>query len=452
MDKPNIVLIITDQQTRSTISAYGNNRTHTPNMDSLAADGVTFRNSYCASPVCSPGRATILTGQMPHTTGVNVNDLPVRDGIPNVGEVFRDADYETAWSGKWNLPESFPKEPDAIPGFLNLDWQRQSYRDLGVSMDEDITDAAVHYLSGDRTQPFFLGVSLYNPHDICFWIMDQHHDALPGVPEDAALPELPENFDSNPLESEFVGWLRLQDAVVGGNDPYVDPDCYWNELRWTDDWDELHWRRYLYVYDRLVELADIQVGRVLKTIRDQELENNTLVILTSDHGEGIAAHRWVTKEMLYEEPVTVPLIIRWPGVIPSGSFDTVHLASSIDIAPTLYDYAAITDQGELPGRSLRPAIEDPETPNCQYIVAELQPAKERMELKGRMIRTPSYKYMAFSAGTHPEMFFDLDEDPLEMVNQARSETHQKVLLEHRELLDSWVKQTNDDFETASVQL
>jgi len=319
-------------------------------------------------------------------------------------------------------------------------------------MDGDITDAAVRYLSGDRTQPFFLGVSLYNPHDICFWIMDQHHDALPCVPEDAALPDLPENFDSKPLESEFVSWLRLQDAVVGGNDPYVDPDCYWNELRWTDDWDELHWRRYLYVYDRLVELADIQVGRVLETIRDQELENNTLVILTSDHGEGIAGHRWVTKEMLYEEPVTVPLIIRWPGVIPSGSFDTVHLASSIDIAPTLYDYAAITDQGELPGRSLRSAIEDPETPNCQYIVAELQPAKERMELKGRMIRTPSYKYMAFSAGTHPEMFFDLDEDPLEMVNQARSETHQKVLLEHRELLDSWVKQTNDDFETASVQL
>ena len=168
MDKPNIVLIITDQQTRSTISAYGNNRTHTPNMDSLAADGVAFRNSYCASPVCSPGRAAILTGQMPHTTGVNINDLPVRDGIPNIGEVFRDSGYETAWSGKWNLPESFPREADAIPGFLNLDWQRQSYRDLGASMDENITDTAVRYLSEDRTQPFFLGVSKG---------VDHHHPA-----------------------------------------------------------------------------------------------------------------------------------------------------------------------------------------------------------------------------------------------------------------------------------
>ena len=118
----------------------------------------------------------------------------------------------------------------------------------------------------------------------------------------------------------------------------------------------------------------------------------------------------------------------------------------------MYDYAAIPGPGVLPGWSLRPAIEDPTAPGRRYVVAELQPAKERMELKGRMVRTSSYKYMAFSAGTHPEMLFDLDEDPLEMVNQARSETHQKVLLEHRELLDSWVKQTSDDFETASVQL
>lgn len=452
MNKPNIVLIITDQQTRSTISAYGNNRTHTPNMDSLAAEGVTFRNSYCASPVCSPGRAAILTGEMPHTAGVNVNDFPVRDGIPNIGEVFRDVGYKTAWAGKWNLPESFPKEADAIPGFLNLDWQRRSYRDLGTSMDEDITDAAVNYLSEDRAQPFVLGVSLYNPHDICFWIMDRDHDVLPGVPEGAALPELPENFDSDPLESEFVRWLRLQDRVVGGDDPYVDPDCYWNELRWTDDWDELHWRRYLYVYERLVELADIQVGRVLGTLRDQGLENNTVVILTSDHGEGIAAHRWVTKEMLYEEPVTVPLIIRWPGVVPSGRFDSTRLASSIDIAPTMYDYAEITDRVELPGWSLRPAIEDPTAPGRQYIIAELQPDLLRMELKGRMVRTPSHKYMAFSAGSHPEMFFDLEQDPLEMVDLARSDTHQEVLSEHRKLLNSWVDQANDDFETGSAQL
>ena len=100
---------------------------------------------------------------MPHTAGVDINDLPVRAGIPNVGEVFSAAGYETVWAGKWNLPESFPPEPDAIPGFRNLQWQRKSYRDLGASMDADITDAAVRYLAENRVRPFFLVVSLSTP-------------------------------------------------------------------------------------------------------------------------------------------------------------------------------------------------------------------------------------------------------------------------------------------------
>jgi arylsulfatase A-like enzyme len=449
MTRPNIVLVITDQQTRATIATYGNERTHTPNMDALAADGVAFEKSYCASPLCSPGRAGILTGQMPHTAKVNVNDVPMRDDIPNVGQVFRDAGYETAWAGKWNLPESFPEAAAAIPGFLNLDWQRGSYRDLGASMDEDITDEAVRYLSGDRPGPFFLGVSLYDPHDICLWIMDRDHDVLPEVPEGASLPELPANFDADANESEFVRWLRRRDAELPG----IAGGIYgWTELRWTEAWDERHWRRYLYVYDRLVELVDIQIGRVLGAIRDQGLEDDTLVVFTSDHGEGVAAHRWVTKEMLYEEPVTVPLILRWPGVIPSGRFDTTHLVSSIDIAPTLYDYAAVTESEGLAGRSLRPIVDDPALPGREYVVTELQPDPFRMELKGRMVRTERYKYIAFSAGSDPEMLFDLERDPLETTNLAPSGGHQSVVAEHRRLLESWTNQTNDEFATGVTKL
>ena len=444
MTRPNIVLIITDQQTRDTITAYGNKRTHTPNMDALAAEGVAFEKSYCASPLCSPGRAGVLTGQMPHTAGVDINDLPVRDGIPNVGELFRAAGYETVWAGKWNLPESFPTESDDIPGFWNLAWQTGRYRDLGASVDSDITDAAVRYLSDSRDRPFFLAVSLYNPHDICFWIMDRDHDVLPDVPEGVSLPELPENFNADPGEPEFVRWLRQQDAVI--------PDYGWTELRWTDNWDEPHWRRYLYEYDRLVELVDAQIGRVLRAIEERGLADSTLVALTSDHGEGVAAHRWVTKQMLYEEPVTVPLILRWPGVIPSGAFDVTHLVSGVDVTPTLCDYAQVAVPEGLAGRSLRPLIEEPRRPGRDFVVAELQPDAFRLELKGRMIRSTRYKYMAFSAGADPEMLFDLEADPLETANLAQSAAFQSVLAEHRTLLESWTDQTGDDFKTGSEQL
>ncbi|MCY3650521.1 MAG: sulfatase-like hydrolase/transferase [Acidimicrobiaceae bacterium] len=467
MTGPNVVLIITDQQTRATISAYGNQRTRTPHMDTLAAGGIAFEKSYCSSPLCSPGRASIVTGQMPHTAGVDVNDLPVRDGIANLGEIFSDAGYETVWAGKWNLPESFPTEPDAIPGFENVEWQRRPYpsveqilagdsspvgeqelyRDLGTSMDADITDAAVRYLAGAPREPFLLAVSLYNPHDICFWIIDRDHDLLPRAPTDGPLdelPDLPDNFDAVADEPEFVRWMRKQEAVI--------PDFGWNELRWTDSWDERHWRRYLYAYDRLVDLVDVQIGRVLSAISDAGVQDSTLVALTSDHGEAVAAHRWATKQMLYEEPVTVPLVLRWPGEIPAQRFDRSHLASGVDIVPTLCDYAGVTAPDGLAGESLRPVIDDPTLAGRDFVVAELQPSALRMELKGRMLRTRRYKYMAFSAGADAEMLFDLESDPLETVNLAGSAGHESVLADHRALLAAWTRLTDDPFEVGSAVL
>ena len=443
--RPNIVLIITDQQTRATISAYGNTRTRTPHMDALAAGGVAFEKSYCASPLCSPGRASIVSGQMPHTAGVDVNDQPLRDGVANIGEIFSAAGYDTAWAGKWNLPESFPEEPDAIGGFANLPWQRRAYRDLGASVDADITAVAVEYLADRRERPFLLAVSLYNPHDICFWIMDRDHDLLPWVPHDAApddLPELPDNFDAVADEPEFVRWMRTQPAVI--------PDYGWNELRWTDNWDELHWRRYLAAYDRLVELVDVEIGRVLEALDGAGLTDSTLVALTSDHGEGVAAHRWATKQMLYEEPVSVPLVLRWPDAIPAQRFDRTQLVSGIDIVPTLCDYAGVSAPEGLAGRSLRPVIDDPSLAGRDFVVAELQPHALRLDLKGRMLRTRRYKYMAFNTGGDPEMLFDLQDDPGETVNLARSVGHEAVLAEHRRLLREWTIRTDDDFVTGSA--
>lgn len=436
--KPNILLVLTDQQALRTMRAYGNKHIHTPHMDSLADSGVAFRNSYCTSPVCSPARASLVTGRMPHEVGVDINDLPIRQGITTIGEVFRDADYVTVWSGKWHLPDSYPADSNAIPGFENLPVPRNPNLGLGTWADDPVAEAAIKFIRQEHTHPFLLTVSLHNPHDICHWVWTNeiNRDVLLPFSEGAPLPPLPDNFPMDPDEPQFVQWCRQRDH-------------YGQEIQRTKTWSRDEWRTYLHVYHRLVEHADARLGRILHALRESGLQEDTLVVFTSDHGEGMAGHHWAVKLMLYEEPVTVPLLLSWNGMIPAGMFDSTHLVSGIDLLPTLCDYACVTPPAGLPGISLRTVIETPELSGHDFVVAELQPDPDKMDLKGRMLRTRQYKYIAFSAGHHPEMLFDLEADSGETTNLARKSAHEDILRRHRALLSQWVKQSGDDFAVAN---
>ena len=439
--RPNLLLFLTDQQARATIGAYGNRHVRTPHMDAIAAAGVCFTHSYCTSPVCSPARASQVTGRMPHEVGVDVNDLPLTPGIPVMGDIFRDAGYETAWTGKWNLPDSYPELPDAIPGFDNLNAQIHPLPSFGTRADRRVAAAAMKFLAGEHRQPFLLVVSIMNPHDICYWIMDRAAELeqlLGDAPGEKVLPPLPPNFAVDPDEPEFIAKCRQQ-------------EIYGPEMLWTKRWTEQQWRSYLYAYYRFVEQADARVGDVLSALRESGLDASTLVLLTSDHGEGLAAHRWVTKLMLYEESVTVPLLLRWPGHIPANTRDETHLVSALDLLPTMCDYAGVEPPAGIRGTSLRPLVEQPDLPGVEFVVSELQPDPERTQMRGRMVRSTRYKYVIFSEGRNPEMLFDLQNDPLETNNLAYQGKMQDEVTRHRALLRRWIEETGDLF-TAAVRL
>ena len=432
-ERPNILFILTDQQARATLGAYGNPHVRTPHLDSLAAGGISFMHSYCTSPVCSPARASLVTGRMPHEVGVDFNDLPIAPGIPGMGDIFRAAGYETVWTGKWNLPDSYPRGADPIPGFHYLDSGRESF---ATRIDRRVAHSAVEFIAGEHERPFLLAVSLLNPHDICHWIMDSAAplEALLGVaPGNRFLPPLPPNFAMDPAEPEFIATCRQRAA-------------YGPELLWTKHWNEQQWRTYLYIYHRFVEQIDARVGSVLAALQESGLDESTLVVFTSDHGEGMAAHRWAAKLMLYEESVTVPLLLRWTGHLPANVRDETHLASGLDLLPTLADYAGVPLPSGVRGTSLRPAIEQPHLPGADFVVSELQPDPERTEMRGRMVRTGRYKYVAFSEGSNPELLFDLQTDPLETRNLASQPTMQDELTRHRAVLRRWIEQTGDPFE------
>ncbi len=439
--QPNILVILTDQQTHAALSAHGNPHLQTPHMDSLVRSGISFRNSYCASPVCGPSRGSLLSGRLPHRTGVEVNGPAVEPGVTTLGQHFRQAGYRPYYAGKLHLGPNPGKGIEKAGGSQGFEFLCDEYpagipRQLGTDTDPIWTDHAVEFLQSQGTKdfasddPFLLVASLHNPHDICYWVMEWHH--IVDIPSDTELPPLPPNFQPIPDEPEFIGLCRKRTE-------------YGPEMSWTHDWDEADWRKYLYVYNRLTERVDEQIGRVLGALENSGLADDTLVVLTSDHGEGVAAHQWVTKLMLWEEVVRVPFVVRLPGVVPENQVDRTHLVSGVDLLPTLCDYANIPAPVGIDGQSLRPAIEDSALPRRLNIVTELQPFLDDETKKGRMLRTARYKYIAFSHGQPAELLFDLENDPGETTNLACQPVYGEILSEHRDQLKQEVEKTEDPF-------
>ena len=440
----NLLFLFTDQQSNRALRCSGNPYLHTPHMDALASSGIRFEQAYCAAPVCGPSRACVATGRLPHENGVLVNGMSIFPELPTMGEIFREAGYRTAWSGRWCVPGNGPD----IRGFDCL-YDSSQLLSQGIFADSHVADCAIDFLREPHDRPFLLGVSLCNPHDICYWIMqqstpkgplDSHTVALKrkadsltfDFPTDGDLPPLPDNFAIDPHEPEFIRKCRER--------PH-----YGQEGTFTRDWDEETWRRYLHAYYRLTELVDIQIGRVQSALRDSGHEDDTGVVLTSDHGEGMAGHHWVVKLGLYEEPTRVPLVLSLPGTIPSGVVDGNHLASGIDILPTMCDYASVS-YPDVTGISLRPFVEHPEEPGRPFLVSELHPDPANLEMQGRLVRTERHKYIAFSEGDDSEQLFDLNNDPGETKNLVGAPDAESVLLEHQTLLAQWCRDTSDDFE------
>jgi arylsulfatase A-like enzyme len=420
--RPNVLFVLTDQQTADAMSCAGNADVHTPVMDGLAANGALFRNAYCAQPLCSPSRAAMLTGLMPHQTGVTGNAAVIDEGLRKrqLGQLFADAGYDCAYGGKWHLPE------------YDLTGDYGFRRVFGFGDDRLAADC-VDFINEERDRPFFLVASFDNPHNICEWARNEPlpWGEIEAVPTEDC-PNLPANFAVPPYEPEL---LRVAQRQFPRYYPVRD---------WTDG----HWRRYRHAYYRLCEKVDAEIGRLIEALRGKGLEDDTLVVFSSDHGDGLGAHRWNQKWTLYDESVRVPFIVSWRGVTRPGIVDTDHVVSAgIDVLPTLCDFTGIEPPDGLPGRSLRALAEGgPDADAADQVVVETGWDTDVLpHARGRMLRTARYKYAVYAWGAHREQLFDLLEDPGEMVNLAYDSRHRDVLDEHRRRLADWCERTDDDF-------
>lgn len=461
--KPNVLVILTDQQNIDTISAYRGHFNHpahgtgwlsTPNLDRLAQRGVSFMESHVNNPICSPQRACLFTGRMSSETGVPTNNQGIDRNVPNMGQwLAQESDYARYYCGKWHAggPWNYPEVSGSrkIPGFNCLPVGGTAcgdYNDYAVS-----ATTAAFLNSYQKKSPFLFVAGLMNPHDISFWdpklggeVMTPGKDVLglgnhlPPVP-----PNLHYTFD-DPRDN-----LRVR------------------------SWNDMHWRNYAYEYYRMVEKVDNDVGRILDAVDSRDDE--TVIIFTSDHGEGLGRHQRTGKWHPFDHSLKVPLIISWPGTAAEDVQDTAHLVQGVDLMATVCAIAGIAPPPHCRGRSLIPLL------RRESGVEWTDSVYAEFHNTGRLLRTSRYKYVRWyrpgEYGEYPrwrrpgrrqvgfeqpyrlkdgrtvefspehladldrlpqELLFDMQEDPWEKRNLATKSEYAEIIRDHdRLMLEQW---------------
>lgn len=440
-ERPNILVVMTDQQSADMLSILGNPHLHTPAMDSIAKRGVSYHKAYVTNPICVPSRASFMTGTMPHENNVNFNMENHAHNITAepLGNYVKQAGYRTGYIGKWHIPHS-PQDKE-WHGFDTVELARDN------EIDPYMPEACARFLNTPSDDPFLLFASFLNPHDICevARMIDGTKDRfkngeIPGFPDVEHCPELPENF-AIPEDEPSV--IRTNKAHPKNKRTYP-------SIGWTEE----QWRKYRWAYARLTELVDHQIGKLLELLKVSGHEDNTVIIFTSDHGDGNASHQWNQKTLFYDESARVPFIVMDPRVEGGEQHDHEHLVSfGLDLFPTIFDYAGVEQPAHLQGCSARPDRSSGALDARDHVVSENDLTFQygySGGVYGRMIRTDRYKYVCYSEGTSHEQLFDMDTDPGEMKNLVADPAHETDLEHCRQLLRDYITRTDDFFPIEQV--
>jgi arylsulfatase A-like enzyme len=393
---PNMVFILTDDHRWDALSAMEHPFLQTPHLDRLANEGILFENAFVTTSLCSPSRASFLTGQYAHTHGVVTNHTPWDNRNVTFLERLNAAGYETAFIGKWHMPG------DGLPALRGVDqfvsFTREGgqgiYYDCPLIIDgveterpgryitEDLTDLALDFMARKREKPFCLYLSHKAVH---FGFRPPPH--LKGRYRDVDL-KLPPEADP---------WI-----------PYTNGHPFVGAIFPLD---------FLYRnYCETVISVDEQVGRILAALDAMGITENTIVIYAGDNGHFWGEHGLYDKRLAYEESIRIPFIVRYPGLIRDPGHRARQMVLNIDLAPTLLELAGIVPPATMQGRSLVPLLEDATTPGRTAWLYEHFPVFP-IPIPGiTAIRTERYKYVEYQKGLRPMELFDLKADPKEKRN------------------------------------
>jgi arylsulfatase A-like enzyme len=367
MARPNLLFLFTDEQRADTMAAYGNRRIETPNLNRLAGQSTVFDRACVTQPVCTPSRSSIVTGLWPHTNGCTANNIPLGDETPCLPEMLGGG-YATGYHGKWHLGDEIfaqhgfddwvsiedmyfrwyrdGRDRDARSSYHHFlvehgyepdernRFRRQTTANLpeAVSRPAFLAREASRFIRERRRDPFCLFVNFLEPHmPFTGPRNDQHPPADVTVPADFDCPPTADQ----PLKARLLS-RYYADHGFGGLPLRTEAD----------------WRRLIARYRGLCSLVDTHVGTILRTLEDCGLDDNTIVVYTSDHGDMMGSHRLLAKCVMFDEAIRVPLLVRLPGQTarvpgsaPGGAQKAVRRGSAAGPADKLGGYGQQEDSG-----------------------------------------------------------------------------------------------------------
>ena len=393
-DRPNVVVVFTDQQRWDSVGLHGNPLDLTPNLDRMARRGTHVPNAFTAQPVCAPTRACLQTGLYPTTSGIYRNHLRLSARIPTLAHHFGGAGYQTGYIGKWHLTDRDPVPLEERGGYQSwlaanvlefcsdaysttlYDEQNQAVQLPGYRADA-LGDAAIRFVDAHQHEPFYLFLSFLEPHH------QNHLDSYPA----------PDGY-----AERYAGrWTPPDLAALGGSSA-----------------------QHLAGYWGMVKRLDEVLGRLLDALKSLELLDDTIVAFTSDHGCHFKTRNSEYKRSCHDASIRVPLALQGPGF--DGGGEIADLVSLIDLPPTFLDAAGLPVPSEMQGRSFLPLTRGERAGWPDDVFVQISESQV-----GRALRTKRWKYSVSApdrdawndAGSDryvEEFLYDLEADPTELTN------------------------------------
>ena len=422
--RPNLVFVFADQWRAQDTGYAGNADIYTPNIDKLAQESLNFKYAVSCMPVSTPYRATLLTGQYAQTHGLFLNDVTLNPEVKSIGKIYKSAGYNTGYIGKWHINGN--GRSNYIP-----ESHRQGFDYFKVLECTHDYNHSRYYDNNDKTPKWWEGYDVMaQTDDACCYIEEYSRK------DDPFVLFLSWGPPHNPYESAPEEFKNLYEDKEIKLRPNVPESCRSQAIK------------DLKGYYAHISAMDACVGQLQKTIKQCGIDNNTIFVLTSDHGDMLGSQGQQRKQKPYDESILVPFLLKYPNEFGSKGKKIETLFNSVDIMPTLLAMSGLPIPDTVEGKNIYPILKRQEKDSIQGTLIEcVTPFGEWERCSGgreyRGVRTKRYTYVKDLNG--PWLLYDNRKDPYQMNNLVKDENYADLRIDLDALLMQLLSEKNDQF-------